>query len=292
MFRVLRSIYLALIITLPVAGAILPLALAETRVGRIASVCVAPICFVLTFVVVAGVLSRPHHWAIQAGTFPRDESTPLYRGRRLYGLCWTAVYYLPPLYWLCLSAPQLKKLLFRLFGYRGTLNFTIYPDTWLRDLPLVTFGHGAYLSNRATIGTNVAFLDGRLLAAPVTIGAGGLIGHLVVLAPGSEIGENAEVGVGAALGLSSKLASHVRVGPRSVVSHRVEIGEKASVGMCAYVGSGAVIHAGVNIPDAAIIPAGAIIKSQNDIATLVSSETRDLQQLRLDLTAVLARRVE
>ena len=32
---------------------------------------------------------------------------------------------------------------FRIFGYRGSMDFTIYPDTWIRDLPLLDFGEGA-----------------------------------------------------------------------------------------------------------------------------------------------------
>jgi hypothetical protein len=69
----------------------------------------------------------------------------------MYGLCWTSLYYCKPVYHFCLCVPWLKALVFRLFGYRGDLNFTVYPDTWIRDLPLLDFGKGAYISNRATL---------------------------------------------------------------------------------------------------------------------------------------------
>ena len=81
------------------------------------------------------------------GSFPRDLRAPLYRGRRLYGLCWTAVYYFTPVYWLFLTVPLLRRALFRLFGYRGQMDFTVYPDTWIRDLPLLEFGRGAYVGS-------------------------------------------------------------------------------------------------------------------------------------------------
>jgi hypothetical protein len=49
---------------------------------------------------------------------------------------------------------------FRLFGYRGSMKFTVYPDTWIRDLPLLMFGEGAYVSNRATLRTNIVLSNG------------------------------------------------------------------------------------------------------------------------------------
>jgi hypothetical protein len=46
-------------------------------------------------------------------------------------------------------------LAFRLLGHRGSLDFKVDPDTWIRDLPLRDLGPGAYVSNRATLGTNM-----------------------------------------------------------------------------------------------------------------------------------------
>lgn len=291
MFRVLRPIYLAVIITLPAAVAILPLALAESRVGRIAGACIVPICFVLSFVVVVGVLSRPHRWAIQAGKFRRDESTPLYRGRRLYGLCWTAVYYFPPLYWLCLSAPQLKKLLFRLFGYRGSLDFTTYPDTWLRDLPLIEFGSQAYIANRATIGTNIILRDGELLVGPVKVGQNATVGHLSIIGVGAVVSDRAQVGLSVAFGLNARLGANGEIGPASAVDHGACIHEDVSVGSMSYVGRNVVIHKGIRIPAASLIPRNAEITTQEDVATLISSEAHDLNRLRAEMAAALAKRL-
>ena len=70
-------------------------------------------------------------------------------------MCWTSLYYCAPAYYLCLSLRPLKALAFRLLGHRGSLDFKVDPDTWIRDLPLRDLGPGAYVSNRATLGTNM-----------------------------------------------------------------------------------------------------------------------------------------
>src|SRR5690606_32657555 len=100
---------------------------------------------------ISGLLSCPFQSAIIPGRFPRDLGESIYARRRLYGLCWTLVYYCKPVYAGWLAVPALKRLLFRLFGYRGPTDFTVYPDTWIRDLPLLHFGSGVYVANRATL---------------------------------------------------------------------------------------------------------------------------------------------
>jgi hypothetical protein len=123
---------------------------------------IAPLVYTLCFVLTAGALSLPFQSGIIAGKFPRDLRHPVYRKRRFYGLCWTSVYYFKPLYFLCLTIPWLKWATFRLFGYRGQMDFTIYPDTWIRDLPLLELGRGAYIANRATLGTNIPLSNGKV----------------------------------------------------------------------------------------------------------------------------------
>ena len=69
------------------------------------------------------------------------------------------------------SAPA-DALALRLFGYKGSLDVTIYPDAWLRDLPLLDLSPGAYVANRATMGTNMVRPDGTILVDRITVGAG------------------------------------------------------------------------------------------------------------------------
>lgn len=83
----------------------------------------------------------------------------------------------------------------RVSNCSDTEGHTVYPDTWIRNLPL-EIGECAQVPNRATLGTNMCLHDGTILVDEVRIGEGALIGHLSMIAPGAVIGDHAEVGVG------------------------------------------------------------------------------------------------
>ncbi|MBF0495816.1 MAG: hypothetical protein HQK58_04465 [Deltaproteobacteria bacterium] len=234
---------------------------------------ISPLTFSLAYVLTAGLLSLPHQKAIIPGKFPTRIDHPVYGRRRLYGLCWTAVYYFTPIYFLFLTVPILKKLLFRLFGYRGQMDFTIYPDTWIRDLPLLNFGQGAYISNRATLGTNIIFRKGFILVGPVTIGDGVLIGHLAMLAPGVVVEKEAEVGVGVAVGLISRIGERAIVGPCAVIEHGAVI-EANSRFAGGWFGGGAVLGQGMVLTPGTVVPGQAVIKTRDDVAKYLSLSTR------------------
>ena len=250
MFGWVASGYLLLIFGAPSAACISMFRLAgESALAAVA----LPLLWTVAFLATAGLLSLPHRFAVTAGKFARDLNDPRYFHRRLHGLCWTAVFYNKPAYFVCLSIPSLKRMTFRLFGYRGSMNFTVYPDTWIRDLPLLHFEDGAYVSNRATLGTNIVLNNGMLLVAPITLRSKALVGHLSMLGPGVEVGHGAEVAVGAAIGIKSKLDSGSFAGPCSSIEHGVRLGKKVSVGAHSYVGSG------TSLPDGLILPAGSIV---------------------------------
>src|SRR5690349_20400596 len=67
---------------------------------RSASLLLSPAIFSLVFVLTAGLISRPCHDGIIAGKFKRDTGTLIYGKRRIYGSCWTTVYYCKPVYYL------------------------------------------------------------------------------------------------------------------------------------------------------------------------------------------------
>ena len=92
------------------------------------------------------------------------------------------------------------------------MGFTTYPDTWVRDLPLLQLGEGAYVSNKATIGTNIAMADGTIVVDSVN-GDGSLVGQWQLL-PRVESGKGVEIGVGCAIGLKTVLDENVKVNPR------------------------------------------------------------------------------
>jgi carbonic anhydrase/acetyltransferase-like protein (isoleucine patch superfamily) len=239
-----------------------------------ATICLAPFIYAWTYLLICGLFSMPYHKYIIAGSIPRDLSNPRYRGRRVYGLCWTFIYYNKPLYHLYLSSPLMKHCLFRLFGYKGQMNFTIYPDAWIRDLPLLDFGVGSYIANRSTLGTNIALTNGDLLVGPIHVGDGATVGHLALVALGTSIGARSEIGVGTDVGLNNTIGDSVIISPATVIGHRIEIGDNVHVGMSSYVGNGANISGGIRIPPGAIIGPRAKLTTRNDIATHLSSQTR------------------
>lgn len=213
MFHVIAATLLTLIFGGPVlALSEAASALPDASVLRSAFLVLCPVLYALGFGLTAGLLSLPFHGSIVPGAFPRDLSMPAYRNRRLYGLCWTAVFYFTPIYWMFLTVPPLKSLLFRLFGYRGQMKFTVDPDSWIRDLPLLEFGEGAYVANKCTLGTNVCLNDGTILVDRIVLGKGAMVGHMTMLAPGVVLEEGAEVGVGVAVGMRAHLEAGVSVG--------------------------------------------------------------------------------
>jgi carbonic anhydrase/acetyltransferase-like protein (isoleucine patch superfamily) len=213
----------------------------------------APLLWVFVFTIVAGGLSIPHQSAVVPGKIRRDLNTQQYFHRRLYGLCWTAIFYNKPAYYLLLTIPSLKRLLFRIFGYRGCMKFTIYPDTWIRDLPILKFEEGAYVSNRATLGTNIVLSNNFLLVGGITLRAKALVGHLAMIAPGVVLDEKAEVGVGVAVGINSVIGAGAFVGPCCAIGHGTRIDRGAMIGAHSYVGSGSLVSEGVKVPEASMI---------------------------------------
>jgi carbonic anhydrase/acetyltransferase-like protein (isoleucine patch superfamily) len=214
---------------------------------------VAPLLWAFVFMIVAGGLSLAHQFAVVPGKVRRDINIRQYFHRRLYGLCWTTVFYNKPVYYLLLTIPCLKWLLFRIFGYRGSMKFTIYPDTWIRDLPILKFEEGAYVSNRATLGTNIVLSNDFLLVGGITLGARALVGHLAMVAPGVVLEARAEVGVGAAIGINSVLETGAFVGPCCAIGHGSIIGRGAAIGAHSYIGSGSHVSQGIKLPAASII---------------------------------------
>jgi carbonic anhydrase/acetyltransferase-like protein (isoleucine patch superfamily)/aryl carrier-like protein len=203
--------------------------------GLIAAAAAAPILLCTTFALTAGLLSVPFAWSIQPITVRASLDVPLYVARRGYGMCWTSLYYFKACYALVLAIPWLKWVVFRLFGYRGSMKFTTYPDTWIRDLPLLHFEDGVYLSNRATLGTNVLPGDGTIIVGPIRLGTGALVGHLAVIGLNSHLADDVSIGVGSQVGIGVRMGRGVRVGPSARVNHYATIGAGVHIAANEYV---------------------------------------------------------
>jgi carbonic anhydrase/acetyltransferase-like protein (isoleucine patch superfamily) len=274
LYLFLSTVYSILIYGLPLLFVAWTYSLLSGSQWRWLALILAPMTYAAMMAFVSGVLSLPHQRAIVPGTFPRDLNCRIYFHRRLYGTCWTALYYCKPVYALCLSVPILKWMVFRGFGYRGSLDFAIYPDTWVRDLPLLSFGKGAYLSNRATIGTNIALVNGSIMVDRITVGEGACVGHLAMLAPGVSVGKLAEVGVGCAIGIRSQIGQRASISPTSAIEHGVNIGEGAKVGSMSYIGSCTKVHDGLVLPAGSLIPGRRNLKTSQDVREFVSCSSR------------------
>ena len=269
MTRVLVPTYLILITGLPLAVAGLFTAMAPSVISGVVALMLLPAIYCVGYVLTAALLSRLTRTSIVPGRYPRALGHRIYGPRRLYALCWTALYYCGPLYHAVLTIPLAKRVVFRLFGYRGSLDFQTYPDTWLRDLPLLSIGKGAYLSNKATISPNMCLKNGKIIVLPVKIGAGTMIGHLTMIAPGVDIGADSEVGVGAALGINVSVGRHTLIDHEVVLDHDASIGDRCFIGTRSYVGRKAVIGSGIRLPAASVVPARAILTTQADADALV-----------------------
>lgn len=284
-FGLLSMLYLALIYGAP---AWLWVAVYEGLRGqawRLAWAFAGPVVYGAGFLLVAGYLSLFHQKGIVVGRFPRDTGHPIYFHRRLYGLCWTALFYCKPVYALCLAAPWLKWLTFRLFGYRGGMKFTVYPDTWIRDLPLLRFGEGVYISNRVTLGSNIALSNGDIMVDRIEMGDGALVGHLCVLGPGFRMGRGAELGVASEVGIGCSIGDGARVQPTCGLEHGVVVKARAVVGTRSYLGSKAMIGEGIHLAPATLLPRRAAIRSQDDLPRYVSSATRPALDEKPEVTS-------
>jgi len=260
--------YLAVLFGAPLALAGAGVFLAPSLGLRLAALAAAPMVLICSFALLAGSLSRLTLRSIVEGKFPRDLGHQQYGPRRLYALCWTSLYYCGPIYHAVLAIPALRFVTLRLFGYRGSLDFQTYPDTWLRDLPLLTIGRGAYLSNKATVSPNMCLRNGKIIVSPVTIGERTMIGHLAMIAPGVSVGTDSEVGVGAGIGVNVRIGNRTTVDHEAVLDHECVVGNNCVVGNGAYVGRRAVIHDGIRIPPRAVVPAATVVATQGEALNL------------------------
>lgn len=280
MFERLTTLVLFLVVVLPPFLAAAPFILLEGTYSKLAWLVAAPPVYVIAYVLVCGLFARLGVSGIKPGTFPRDPKHPVYGRRKLFGASWTAIYYNKPLYWLILSTAPLKRLTFSLFGYRGAPDFTVYPDSWIRDLPLLFFGSGSYISNRSTLGTNIVLNDGDILVDGITIGQKALVGHLAMVGAGARVGDESEIGLSVAIGLRARIGAKVRVLPRCSINHGVMLGDNCQIGTASHVGLRARIAAGISLPSGSNIPPGARIQTQQDVERYYSSETKLLNDLR------------
>lgn len=288
----LLTVFLILMFAIPMAAAVTPIFVAPSTVLKIVAATLSPFVFAFLHLLVAGLLSMPFHKAIVPGKFPRNLSHFVYGPRRLYAICWTAIFYCTPLYHAFLSVPQTRKLMFWLFGYRGHSEVAIAPDAWIRDLPCLKFSKGVYTANKCTIGTNMCLSDGTIFVENITLGENTMIGHMVIIGPGTHTEGQVELGVNSAVGIRPRFGANCRVGPGCSVNHGAEIGESADIGPASYIGVKAKIGSGIKMPSASNIPDGSVVQTQADLDAILRNERNELLGLKQTLRHSFADRVK
>ena len=235
---------------------------------NVLALALAPVAYVLVAALLAGAIARLGLEHITPGRFKRDPLTRIYRGRMVYGAAWTSLYYCKPLLHAILGLPVLKHAVLRAFGYRGSTNITLYPDTWMRDLRLLDFGEGTYVANRVTLGTNMVMSSGQILVDGIRTGERVVIGHLAMVGPGSTLDERSEVGVAARVGMGVRVGRRVKIGPNSTINHGARIADDVVIGTGALIGRKASIAQGICIPAGCVVPDRAVLRTQADLARL------------------------
>lgn len=232
-----------------------------------------PLAYLIFYPILCGLLSQKHARGVVAGKFPMDLSLVPYRTRRLYGFCWVALYYCTPIYYFVLQIPFLKAFILRLFSYKGSTKVTLYPDSWIRDLPLLDLAEGVYLANKCTMGTNLVLTTREILVDKIHVGENSTIGHLAIVGLGTRIGKGCEIGIGVAVGLRCSIGDGCRFAPTCAINHGVSVGNGTQVGAMSYIGLRAQIGENLEIPAGANIPAGTILNTPEDVSKIFSSET-------------------
>ena len=194
--------------------------------------------------------------SIKPGKFERDPSTVVYQDRKYYTHQLRAFVYNPSAMNIILENSLLKKLFFNTFGYTGNLQFTIYPNCWLRDLPLLDIGEDAYLADGIVLGTNQVTPDQKYISVGrISIGSRSIFDQQCMLGYGAKIGDDCVIGIRACVGVKSKIGNNTIVGGMAAVGHGCKLGNNVSLGDWSTVGSFAIVEDGVKLGNNGIVPA-------------------------------------
>lgn len=197
---------------------------------------------------------------IKPGTFKREENTKDYSDRLIYTREFRKFIYNPAVLNILFSDLELKTKFFRTFGYRGQMDFTIYPNCWLRDLPMLDIGEGTYLADGILLGTNQVSIDQKVLkVGTIKIGSRCVFDQQCKLGYNSVIGDDCIIGIQSAIGLKCRMGNGVKVGESTTIRHGVTIGDGAILGSETQVGSFSVIEDGVILPEFSRIPSFSLV---------------------------------
>lgn len=192
---------------------------------------------------------------IKEGTFYRDLSTKDYKDRVLYTKELRNFVYNPSILNVIFTDKEIKELFFKTFGYKGNLDFTIYPNCWLRDLPLLNIGKGVYLGDGILLGTNQIEVDQeKIKVGFIDIGDKSIFDQRCAIGLNTSIGKNCVLSYQASVGLKNKIGNAVKVGANSTIGHGTKIGNEVTIADFCKIGSFVIIDEGLKFPEFTNIP--------------------------------------
>ena len=200
---------------------------------------------------------------IKAGTFDRTAENKDYQDRLIYTKAFRKFIYNPAILNEILSCPTLKQTFFRTFGYQGALDFTIYPNCWLRDLPLLDIGSKTYLADGILLGTNQVSIDQKILkVGTIKIGERCVFDQDCKLGYNSKIGNDCIIGIQTSIGLRCRMGNNVKLGEATTIRHGVTIGNDVTIGSETQIGNFCIIEDGVELPEFSRIPSFSLVTKE------------------------------
>lgn len=192
---------------------------------------------------------------IKSGRFDRDANCNDYADRKIYTKYLRMFVYDPSTMNLIWSDHDLKVLFLETFGYKGSVDFTIYPDAWLRDLPLLNIGKGTYLGDGILLGTNQVSPDQKTLqVGQITIGEYCVFNQRCMIGYDTTIGDNSKFGIETGIGIKCKISDDCQLGDRVSVGHFTRVGSNVTLGNHCKVGNFCIIDEGVVVDEYTEIP--------------------------------------
>lgn len=192
---------------------------------------------------------------IKAGKFVRDNNNPDYNDRLIYTKVLRTFLYNPAVLNVIFGDQAMKEKFFRAFGYRGKVNFTIYPKCWLRDLPLLDIGENVYLGDNILLGTNQVSPDQKnLLVGKIKIGDNCIFNQGCTVGGKTNIGNDCIIGFESAIGFANTIGENCKIGERVTIGHCNKIGSNVNIGFMCKIGRFCIIDEGVEIEEMSEIP--------------------------------------
>jgi UDP-3-O-[3-hydroxymyristoyl] glucosamine N-acyltransferase len=200
---------------------------------------------------------------IKAGKFVRDKNDPDYNDRLIYTKELRNFLYNPAVLNVVFGEQELKEKFFRAFGYAGTVNFTIYPKCWLRDLPLLDIGENVYLGDNILLGTNQVTPDQKtLVVGTIKIGDNCIFNQGCTVGGKSTIGNDCIIGFETAMGFGNTIGDNTQLGERVTVGHCNKIGSNVKIGYMCKIGRFCIIEDGVEIDEMTEIPSYSLVTKE------------------------------